>query len=187
MMNKINKKLLFVSLFALLLTLFLTIQTYALFETDSDATTELDIGEWIIALNNNNITRTQTITLNNFVYNNGTHTQSGYLAPGTSAYFDLTLDATESDVSVLYELTIDDTPIIDYPNISLSFTNLSTNVTSTSNNYSGTILLNDANRVVTIRINLVWDNQAEYDNTDINLLDEELELTINANFEQYIS
>lgn len=186
MSYRINYKIVIVALFVLLLTMLFIVQTYALFETNASADSAIDVGKWIILLNGNNVTETKTLTLSDFTYVNGSHTEDGYFAPGSSAYFDLTIDATNSDVSVIYQLDVDDTQLANYPNIYFSVTDLATNEELTTNSYSGIIMLNDTNRVKTLRINLVWDNQQEYDEVDTSLIGEELKFTINANFKQYI-
>ena len=114
------------------------------------------------------------------------HTEDGYFAPGSSAVFDIVIDARETDVSVLYDLSIDDEAIQSYPNIAFSITNLNTNETLDTNSYEGIIRLNDQNRVVTLRISLDWQDVLEYDESDSSLIGGELEFILNANFKQYI-
>lgn len=180
-------KLIIVALFALLLTSFLIVETYALFETNGSAEKEMEIGRWVILLNNNDVTETRTLTLNDFTYANSSHTQSGYFAPGSVGYFDLEIDATDSDVSVEYVLDIDDSGLTDYPNIYFTFTNLDTNQTVTTSSYNGLIRLSDASKVHNFRINLVWNNQTQYDDSDTSLIDGELSFDIVANFKQSIA
>ena len=181
-------KLILLAIFALLITSFLVVQTYALFETDASGEEELEIGKWIILLNNNDVTETETLTLSSFTYVNGSHTQSGYFAPGSTGYFDLEIDASESDVSVEYTLDIDDSALTGHPNIYFTVTDLGTNQTVTSNTYSGLIRLSDANRVHNIRISLIWNNQSPtYDPNDTSLIDGEMEFEITANFIQSIA
>ena len=103
------------------------------------------------------------------------------------AYFDLVIDASASDVSMAYQLDIDDTALADHPNIYFSVTNLDNNLTTTTNSYNGLIRLSDTNKVHNIRINLVWANQQQYDEDDTDLIDGELEFPITANFIQSIA
>lgn len=184
---KANYKIAIVGLFVLLLTIFVTVETYALFETNANGDTEFDIGNWVILLNNEDVKLTNTISIDNFTYVNGSHTQSGYFAPGSQAYFDLVIDASASDVSMAYQLDIDDTALADHPNIYFSVTNLDNNLTTNTNSYNGLIRLSDTNKVHNIRINLVWNNQQQYDEDDTNLIDGELEFPITANFIQSIA
>ena len=187
MKDKISYKLILVAVFVLFVTTLIIVETYALFETDATGESDFDIGRWIIYLNNNDVKLTRTISLNNFVYVNGSHTQNGYFAPGSQAYFDLVIDASNSDVSVAYDLEIDDTSLTDYPNIYFTVTDLSTNQPVVGSTYNGLIRLSDVSKVDTLRINLVWDNQLQYDETDTSLIGEELEFVITANFVQSIA
>ena len=182
-----NYKIAVLGLFVLLITVFVTVETYALFETDASGDSELDIGDWVILLNNNDVTLAQTISINNFNYVNGSHTQSGYFAPGSQAYFDLVIDASDCQVSMAYQLDIDDSPLDDYPNIYFTVTDLDNNQTTTTSTYNGLIRLSDANKLHHVRINLVWANQLQYDESDTSLIDGELEFTITANFIQSIA
>ena len=169
----------------LFITTLIIVDTYGLFETDARGNKEMDIAAWTILLNDVNVTETRTFTLDDFTYTNGTHTRSNKFAPGSSAYFELEIDATDAEVSVAYTLTIDDSEIEDYPNIYFTITDPDTNTIINNNEYSGTILLSSQNRTKTLRVNLVWTNNASYDESDTSLIGENLALTINAHFEQY--
>ncbi len=186
MKDNIKVKILIVALFVLLMTTLVIFQTYALFETNGNATKTLDIGDWSILLNNVDVSQSRTITLNDFHYTNGSHTRSNRFAPGSSAYFDLVIDASDSQVSVEYDLEIDDSAIEDYPNIYFSITDMGSNQVLDSNTYSGTILLSSQNRVTTLRITLIWDNDPDYDETDTSLIGGNLAFTIDADFKQYL-
>ena len=185
---KFNVKIIcvFFSMVLFIVTFALITSTYALFETNGVAEKNIEIGKWNIKLNNNDVSLEEVITLNDFQYTNGEHTEDGYFAPGSSAVFDIIIDARETDVSVLYDLSINDEAIQSYPNITFSITNMNTNETLDSNIYDGIIRLNDQNRVVTLRISLNWENALVYDETDSNLIGEELEFVLDANFKQYI-
>ena len=181
-----NKRILIVGILALLLTLIATIDTYALFETNGTASKNLTIGRWNILLNNQNVSQSRTVTLNDFIYTNGTHTQSNYFAPGSSAYFDLIINATGTQVSVSYELTIDDSAIADYPNIYFSIKDMDTNQVINANTYSGIIPLSSSNKTKTLRITLIWEDDSDYDESDTSLIGENLAFTIDADFIQYL-
>ena len=180
-----NKKIFILGICALLITLIAAVDTYALFETNGTASKNLTIGSWNILLNSQNVSQSRTITLNDFVYTNGVHTQDNYFAPGSSAYFDLVIDATGTQVSVQYDLTIDDSQISGYPNIYFSIRDMATNQVINSNTYSGLIPLSSTNKTKTLRITLVWENDPDYDESDTSLIDGDLTFTIDADFMQY--
>ena len=181
-----NKRIWIIVFIAFVITLLLITNTYALFETNANAESTLDVGKWKIKLNNQDISLAQTITLNDFTYSASQHTDDGYFAPGRSASFDIIVDTSETDVSVEYEFSIDDSAIDDHPNISFSIVNLSTNESLVGTTYSGIIPVNAQNKTLTLRITLAWVNNSNYDENDTSLIGEDLEFVINAHFKQYL-
>ena len=181
-----KKRLWIIAFIVLLITCISITGTYALFEADASAEQEFDIGRWVIKVNNNDISLAHTITLNDFTYSTSTHTQNGYFAPGRSASFDVVVDASDTDVAVEYSFDIDDSALDDHPNISFNIVNTDTNESISGTTYSGIIGLNSQNRTVTLSITLVWSNNSQYDENDTDLIGEELEFLINANFKQYL-
>ena len=173
------------AIFALVVTLFVIADTYGLFETDAMAVSDLDIGQWQIYVNNVDVAVNETITLNNFNYSASQHTDSGYFAPGIDCWFDLVIDMSSSEVSVQYDLEIDDSEIDDYDNIYFSILDVGTNQTVNSNTYTGVSLISDNNRVKTLRIYLNWDDNSLYDESDSTLINGELAFAVTANFIQY--
>lgn len=181
-----KKYLILISILFLLFSVWFVSDTYALFETNASATSELEIGKWSIVLNESDISLAQTITLDNFVYSANNHTEDGYFAPGRNGEFEIDIDTSLSDVSVEYELEIDDSDLVEHPNIEFQIVDLDTNETITSNTTSGVILLSDQNRIKRIKIVLVWNNVLAYDEADTSLIGEEMQLHMSANFRQYL-
>jgi hypothetical protein len=81
--------------------------TLALFESNGVGFANMDIGKWVIKISDVTIsnTQTQTLVVDSFVYEENNNTAPNRIAPGTSAYFDLVVDATECDVAVKYDIT----------------------------------------------------------------------------------
>ena len=186
MKDNIRSKIVIVGLFVLLLTALTIFETFALFETNAVGNKILNISDWSITLNDIDVSQSRTVTLSDFHYTNGVHTRSTRFAPGSSAYIDIEIDVTGTQVSVEYELEIDDSAIEDYDNIYFSITNLDTNQELDSNTYSGTILLSSQSKVVRLRITLIWDDDPDYDESDTSLIGESLAFTIDADFKQYL-
>lgn len=126
-------------------------------KTDFSAT----IASWNIKVNNemiNNKTElTNTITP---VINNSTYVKEGTIAPGTTGYFDLTIDATLVDVDFTYTIDVEpdtDTPLLDF--IITSYTIGSTTVTL----QPGDSIIEDLVKntgTTSLRINFAWDDSA---------------------------
>lgn len=173
--------------FTLLFVLaFIFMDTYALFETNSTADASFQMGRWIILLNDKDISLEKTITLDDFVYSTSSHTEDNYFAPGRSAEFILDMDVSLVDVSVDYSITIDDSSILEYPNIHFKIIDLDTNEEMISNTKSGTIYLTDTIKEKQIKVVLEWIDDEDYDESDTSLIGEELSFDVNVNFIQHI-
>lgn len=181
-----KNRLIVIFLILLLLTSLVFMNTYALFQTDGVASSNLSVGRWIIKINDVDTMTSQNISLNNFVYDNSSHTQDGYFAPGSDAYFDVEIDASLTDVSVLYTIDVDDSDLEDHPNITFSIENLDTEEVVSNLPMVGVISLSDNNRTINLRVHLTWNDNITYDEADTLLIDGDLSFIITANFKQYL-
>lgn len=190
------KILLWVGVLALFaMTAIIFKNTYALFETDAYGIANNDIGRWIIKLSNQLITSglDEDITISNFVYESSATVADGYIAPGTSAYFDLIFDATDCDVAVKYdiEFLVDEIDYEDNINVSVEALNSGSTIRTDVNTYSGIVSLasiqND--EVITIRVTLNWDDDGNHDESDTELgmvENNQLAIPINVHAVQYL-
>lgn len=178
-MKKNNtKKLLWITaVFFTFIALILIInESYALLQTISSGSAEVKTGSWTIKINEKNISNgiTETFTLNNVIYDESNENiENGYIAPGKSGYFDIVLDPSGTDVAISYEINVrlDE---CSYPNnIKLSVENTSTDggVEVIGNTFKGLISLNDIknNKTITLKLNLIWENNEEFNESDTNL------------------
>lgn len=160
--------------------------TYALFQTDGLANSNLSVGRWIIKINDIDTMVSQNISLNDFVYDNSVHTQNEYFAPGSDAYFDVEIDASMTDVSVLYTIDVDDSDLEDHPNISFSIEDLNTHQTVSTLPMEGVIALSSNSRTINLRVHLTWTNNSLYDEEDTSLIGSNFSFVLTANFKQYL-
>ena len=183
-----NKYVYLALIFLFLIGLLTVTNSYSLFETNATGDGEMDIGHWQIILNDVDVTYAETLTLDSFTYSTTSHTEDNYFAPGRTAEFILEIDASNTDVAVICDIDIDDSAIEDYPNINFVITDMETNQVINGNNYEKVIPLsaNQQSRVKNIKIQLVWNNQLLYDESDTSLIGESLEFVLNANFKQYL-
>ena len=190
------KKIIWLAVFIMVVASFIVLaDTLALFETNGFGEANMDIGKWVIKISDVTITNNQSqeIVINNFVYEQLPGVASGKIAPGSSAYFDLVVDATECDVAVKYDITFnfDD---VDYANnISFVVSQIGGDsvVRTGQNVYSGIIELDTINdeEVITLRINATWIDSIEYDANDTALgtvRGSVLALPITVNAVQYL-
>lgn len=106
------KKLLTVLvLIMLIISLFQIANMYALYKDQLQGDYTNLLGVWAIKVNGVDISNggenaTFTMTEDNLTYIDSDHVKSQKMAPGTQAYFDIMIDPTNTDVSILYTLNI---------------------------------------------------------------------------------
>lgn len=155
------------------------INSYGLFETEGVAVVEESLGKWIIKINQVDITGVnQEFKVDQFYYTDSELVEGDNLAPGRSGYFELVLDPTGTDVSVLYEIDFDFSKIGN-PAIKASVEDLTGgNIVQTGENqYTGVLKLADIKKGTTntVRVNITWE-----DLEDNNVIDSNLGTTPNA-------
>lgn len=196
-MNKKNIKKLFIilTLVFLIITIYKIVETYSLFQSESDATVELPIAKWNIELNETDITNglSEEIIINDFSVVEDANVKEGKIAPGMYGMVDLTLDPIDTDVSVKYEITLGD--IGDQP-IRLQSVQLvsgnSTLIRTDEDKYTGIMNLQNIKNntaTVTIRITVLWENDENNNETDTLIgteLGHTLDIPISVDVIQYL-
>ena len=95
----------------LIITLFQIANMYALYKDQLEGEYTSLLGVWSIKVNETDISSgdenlTFNMTEDNLTYLDSEHVKSQKMAPGTQAYFEIIIDPTNTDVSVLYTLKI---------------------------------------------------------------------------------
>lgn len=167
MEKKKKKDLTFILIFFITITLSLTylFQTsYAKYKKQIDGNAQFSIAQWNIILNNENINGKNTLE-NNITptYDDNEFVEDNVIAPGSTGYIDLLIDASTVDVTFDYTLqtsipeesAIQDLKITHYqynpesPNSEkLAYDN--------TQPLTGTILHNT--KLTTIRLYIIWDD-----------------------------
>ena len=98
-------------LIMLIITLFEIANMYALYKDQLEGEYTNLLGVWAIKVNETDISSgddnlTFNMTEDNLTYLDSEHVKSQKMAPGTQAYFEIIIDPTNTDVSVLYILNI---------------------------------------------------------------------------------
>lgn len=98
-------------LIMLIITLFQIANMYALYKDQLEGEYTSLLGVWAIKVNETDVSSgeenlTFNMTEDNLTYVNSDHVKSQKLAPGAQAYFEIIIDPTNTDVSVLYTLHI---------------------------------------------------------------------------------
>lgn len=192
-MNK-RKWLLISTFLFLLLQVFVWVDTFGLFEIDVEAPSSVDLAAWQIKVNTQDITgdfASFTIPMINWDSNN--NVMPGRAAPGSSAYFEIFIDPSGTEVSIEYEIAMD-------------FANLNNEkiyITSVKNkagedleqndeeNYVGTMFLADVinNQVEIIKVEFIWEDDEsnnEVDSSFVGMTDAFLDVPISIKVSQYV-
>lgn len=166
---KINRRrlkvlLIFSAVAILVITIFQIISTYSLLQSRLSGTVQQSIGKWNIELNKQDITNgiVRQIIIDDFSFVENTNVKKGKIAPGISGMIDLTIDPKDTDVSILYSITLGD--IGNLP-ISIEAIEIIEGtgdlVKIDENTYSGIMSLSSINNNVAkvkVRITVLWEN-----------------------------
>lgn len=146
--------------------------TYGLFESKKEIDIDKSVAKWNIYINDNNLNTTETFTIDNFTFQETDTVAKDKIAPGILGWFDILIDARDTQVSIIYEITFD-------------FTSLPSNITvekieeingreiikTGPNTYSNYITLEDINNNLkdTMRVYIKWNNDEENNENDTNI------------------
>lgn len=177
-----------------LITIYLIVDTYSLFESRHLTTTNTSIGKWQILINGAEVDpASSNFTIDKIIWEDNSFVVDGKVAPGMSGYFDIEIDARTTDVSVRYDV------VFDFSNLnrdqfkieSITETGGYTLINTGEDTYTGVLLLEDIqnDEVHTIRVVIAWDN--DEDNNDIDsalgsVWNNSIDIPIVVNVEQYL-
>lgn len=143
--------------------------TIAKYITSANSNADINIARWKVLVNNQDVT--STATLNNVItpiFPGNNNIASGVIAPTAEGYFDIIIDATNTDVSLNYEITTS-------PNTESIVTDLVMSgyaidngkrqeiVEDENGNFkiNGQINYNSEDKDISIRIYLKWNDNTE--------------------------
>ena len=171
-----NKKVIVITIILLIISVILVyaiLSTYATFRSEFSGSMKVDNATWKILINNTDISlnATKEFTIDNISIDQSQGVEEGKLAPGLKGNFNILIDPSDTDVSIIYELKLD-TKNINSTNIRIDEvkeTNTGNNLVQTDmNTYTGIISLDDIKNNVTnnIQVTLLWHDDG---NEDINI------------------
>lgn len=83
--------------------------TYAKYITSTDGDANINIARWKILVNNQDVTQNKELTnVITPVFEGNDNIASNVIAPTAEGYFDILIDASNTDVSLKYEITTSD-------------------------------------------------------------------------------
>lgn len=190
-MQRRKKILLFSALFFLVVCFYFMQETYAKYITTSEGKINAKIARWNIKVNETDIKNNASLAQDIIpTFEKSENIAENVIAPTIKGYFDLNIDASAVDVSFTYNILIEENNLIsdfiitgyqigDNPIVNLTDTTEITN----------DILLDDTNRLQTIRIYFEWydeddnkmDNNAD---TVVTIDNDNLTLNVKLSFTQ---
>lgn len=176
-MNRNIKK--FFALVCICLVLVLSykiIQTYALFQSEMFGTVELNNATWKIKVNKTEITKgiEESFVIEEINTTQNENVKPGKIAPGISGSFEIEIDPTDTDVSIQYEIILDESRF-DGSNLKIKSVEeiLENNVLNKVDTYKycGIIPLEDIKLGIKnlIKVELEWENNEDYNDGDTKL------------------
>lgn len=150
-------------------TIYEITNTYGLFESNINMNADSKLATWNILINDTNIGKSETFTIDNFISEEDSTVASGKIAPGTSVYFNINIDPSTTQVSIRYDLTFDFSKLDNLFTITKVEEKNGYNLIKTGpNTYSNVITLNEIkeNKTNNIRVHIKWNNNEENNDKD---------------------
>lgn len=146
--------------------------TYGLFESKKEIDIDKSVAKWNIYINDNNLNTTETFTIDNFTFQETDTVAKDKIAPGILGWFDILIDARDTQVSIIYEITFDFTSLPSKITVEkIEEINGREIIKTGPNTYSNYITLEDINDNLkdTIRVYIKWNNDEENNENDTNI------------------
>ena len=170
--------------------------TYSLFETDRDAVIFSPIAKWNIMVNDSFVTSDTTqensFRLGGVDWSSGNHVREGKAAPGSVGTFEINIDPTDTEVSFLYEITIDTSDFLNEEFYISGVRELNSEefVRTGEATYVGVARLSDIQngKIYHVEIDISWNNNDSNNDKDYQLgisAEEEVTIPVSLRFIQY--
>ena len=194
--HKSFKKIYFLYICIILIVVYGIIQIYAVFQSEVNGTVNLIKGVWQIKVNQTDISTgvNKEFTVDNIEVQNNEHVKPGNLAPGLSGIFHISIDPRNTDVSVRYDVSLNQENLTN-KNItikSIKETNQGKTLIKTDENtYTGIISLEEIKQGIqnTIEVEIEWkeDETNHEEDTNMGVQEEyKLEIPVIVHVSQYL-
>lgn len=192
-----KKKILIILCASVLILLCLEVKnTYSLFETNGTGVASEKLAKWQIKVNNTYVTTLtedrNTFNLGSIEWENQGHVKVGKAAPGSVGKFYIEIDPTNTEVSFLYELTLDTSSLnnSEFQITNVKEVNGKTFLRTSENTYVGIVPLNEiqTSTKYKIEVNVIWNNKEENNKADYELgsrADLEIDIPVTVVVRQY--
>ena len=196
-MNKNIRKILFLLMTSVfILLIYKIIDIYAVFHSEIESNVALENGKWNITINGSDIT-TGTVTefvINQITTTENDHVKPGNLAPGLSGSFEIEVNPEDTNVSVRYDITLNQQELGDSNLKIRSIEEIEQNyklIQTDENTYTGVILLEEINQGINhrIRMEVEWADEEISNEADTTLgtdVTNKLQIPITVHAIQYL-
>lgn len=194
--EKKSKKIYIVYVFILLIAIICIAQIYAIFHSEVGGTVNFVKGVWQIKVNGTEISNgiNKEFTVNNIEIQNNEHVKPGNLAPGLSGVFNISINPENTDVSVKYDISLNEQSLANKNIIikSIKETNQGKTLVKTGENtYTGIITLDEIKQGIqnNIEVEIEWKDDEINNEDDIEMgikEDYKLEIPIIVHVSQYL-
>ncbi len=149
--------------FLILVAIFFAVGTLGLFETNANMSVSTNLAAWSIKINNLSTENLNTsFNVTNFVVTTNDNVAANVFAPGSTAYFDIDLNVSDTQVSVMYDVTFDFSNITNKAIVISDIVETNNNqfYQTNSSTFSGIIPLSDiaSNSSRVFRVYLAWND-----------------------------
>ncbi|MGN1323919.1 MAG: hypothetical protein ACI4VR_01740 [Bacilli bacterium] len=187
-----KRVLLLISLLMLFFTIYLTMDTYALFESNKNYDVSSDIAKFVIKVNGSEA-KTEEFVVDSIAYYENEYVIDNKIAPLVDGYFDIVIDAEDVEVSLRYDIEFDFSSLSIPGLVISSITELGGNtlVLTDKDTYSGVITLADmdSSTVNTVRVSISWQNDEANNEVDSSwgmVANKVISIPVNVKLTQYL-
>lgn len=198
LINKQNEKkiIILVCMCSILILIYEIVHIYAIFYSEVTGNVEMKNGKWVIEINGTEISKgvQKDFVIDQINVDQSEHVKEGKLAPGLSGNFEIQINPKNTDVSVKYEISLNEENL---KNSSLKIKSISETeynnelIRTEKNTYTAIIPLEKIKQGVTnlIKVEVEWENQEENneeDTKDGSKYQSVLEIPISVRVSQYL-
>lgn len=192
-MHRSKKPLLIIAFLFLIILSYQILDSYGIFESDTSSDISSSIAKWQILVNGSNITgSTNTFNIDTVNWETNSGVAPGKAAPGLSAYFEILINPSGSEVSIEYEIFLD---FLNLNNDKISLISIKDKLGNSltevdANKYKGVIGLEDVlqGNIEKIRVEFTWENDEsnnEIDSSYVGQTNPLLDIPISIRLSQY--
>ncbi len=194
--HKTFKKIYFLYICIILIMIYCIIQIYAVFQSEVSGTVDLVKGVWQIKVNRTDISNgvNKKFTVDKIEVQNNEHVKPGNLAPGLSGIFHISIDPGNTDVSVRYDVSLNQENLTN-KNITIKSIKETiqgkTLIKTAENTYTGIITLEEIKQGIqnAIEVAIEWKDDETNNEEDINMgiqAEYKLAIPITVHVSQYL-